>query len=375
MPRNHPRIVQTSMFLVQGWRANVDIQYILYDDILAKTTASDISQVSDYIISYICKGTETSVQEKHKLKDLVMNSEECTGDVNDVKRLSRKIMNESTKNRIISKQESMCHVGRLPLFLCSENIENVSLSGYRRIGTDSQAQTTFITTYANRLECYNMSLDQYFDYKKNKQSRYSKQNIIPNYVGGKIECLYPLMGSQARSFLMVYTPWSRRFPHEGKPNDVLVKLFEEFLRSQQCPPSLKYAYLKARDTYLYDLKQPVNICQPLSTNLNEAMQIDDQAHDIAALTALLPCNFDHSEFSLQHRYNFGEDHDWTAQTYQVIFSTKMLWLRFSFCFILIYFLSHRCIQKKNLVDGYVIQFSEKSNQLQGKFKKHMFLGH
>ena len=184
IPRNNPRIVQTSMFLVQGWRANVDIQYILYDDILAKTTASDISQVSDYIISYICKGTETSVQEKHKLKDLVMNSEECTGDVNNVKRLSWKIMNESTKKRIISKQESMCHVGRLPLFLCSENIENVSLSGYRRIGTESQAQTTFIMTYANRRECYNMSLDQYFDYKKNKQSRYSKQNIIPNYVGG-----------------------------------------------------------------------------------------------------------------------------------------------------------------------------------------------
>ena len=66
---------------------------------------------------------------------------------------------------------------------------------------------------------------------------------------GGIECLYPLTGSQARSFLMVYTPWSRRFPHEAKPNDVLVRLFEEFLKSQQCPPSLKYAYLKAKDTY------------------------------------------------------------------------------------------------------------------------------
>ena len=131
MPRNNPRIVQASMFLVQGWRANVDIQYSLYDDILAKTMASDISQVSDYIIPYICKGTETSVQEKHKLKALVMNSEERTGDVNDVKRLSRRIVNESTKSRISSKQESMCHIGRLPLFLCSESIENVSLSGYR----------------------------------------------------------------------------------------------------------------------------------------------------------------------------------------------------------------------------------------------------
>ena len=137
---------------------------------------------------------------------------------------------------------------------------------------------------------------------------------------GGIECLYPLTGSQARSFLMVYTPWVRRFTHKGKPNELLIKLFEAFFRSQQCPPLLKYAYLKARDTYRYDLKQPVNICQPLSTNLNEAMQIDDQAYDIAALNALLPCNFDHSEFSLQHQYNFGEDHDWTVQTYQVFFN-------------------------------------------------------
>ena len=157
---------------------------------------------------------------------------------------------------------------------------------------------------------------------------------------------------------------------------MLVKLFEEFLRSQQCPPSLKYAYLKATDTYLYDLKQPVNICQPLSTNLNEAMRIDDQAHDIAALTALLPCNFDHSEFSLQHRYNFSEDHDWTAQTYQVIFlQLKCYGCVLVFVLYSSIFLSRRYIQKKNLVYGYVIQFSEKSNQLQGKFKKHIFLGH
>lgn len=118
LPRNHPRIVQTSIFLLQGWRANVDIQLLLYDTTFDKTTASDVSKISDYIISYICKGTETSVQEKIRLKDLVLNSTECTGDINDVKRVSRHIMNEATKNRIISKQESMCHIGRLPLFLC-----------------------------------------------------------------------------------------------------------------------------------------------------------------------------------------------------------------------------------------------------------------
>ena len=47
------------MFLVQGWRANVDIQLLLYNDDITKTTASDVAQISDYIISYICRGSET----------------------------------------------------------------------------------------------------------------------------------------------------------------------------------------------------------------------------------------------------------------------------------------------------------------------------
>ena len=64
LPRNHPRIVQTSIFLLQGWRANVDIQLLLYNGSLETTSAENISQVSDYIILYICKGTETFIQEK-----------------------------------------------------------------------------------------------------------------------------------------------------------------------------------------------------------------------------------------------------------------------------------------------------------------------
>ena len=166
LPRNHPRVIQTSMFLVQGWRANVDIQLLLYDDNITKTTASDVAQISDYIISYICKGTETSVQEKLRVKDIILNSSECTGDIADVKRVSRHILNEATKNRLISKQESMCYIGQLPLFLCSEIIENISLSGYRKIGTQQEAQTTFLITYAKRQEKHEMSLHQYFDYKK-----------------------------------------------------------------------------------------------------------------------------------------------------------------------------------------------------------------
>ena len=62
----------------------------------------------------------------------------------------------------------MCYIGRLPLFLCSEIIENVSLSVYRKIGTQQETQTTFLITYAKPQEKHEMSLYQYFDYKTMK---------------------------------------------------------------------------------------------------------------------------------------------------------------------------------------------------------------
>ena len=102
---------------MQGWCANVDIQFLLYDGTLDKTSVAEISQISDYIISYVCKGTETSVQEKNRMKDVILNSSECTGDISDVKRISRHLLNEVIKNRVISKQETMCYIARLPFFL------------------------------------------------------------------------------------------------------------------------------------------------------------------------------------------------------------------------------------------------------------------
>ena len=139
--------------------------------------------------------------------------------------------------------------------------------------------------------------------------------VIPNYVGGKIETLYPLTGSQAQSFLMVYTPWINKFPYEGKDGDSLIKLFETFLYSTQCPSFLKYAYLKAKDAYFFELKQPTASFQPSATNINEAMKYDTDAENIIALTSLLPSNFNNNLFGLEQQYDLGSSHNWSEQTY------------------------------------------------------------
>jgi hypothetical protein len=64
LPRNDSRIYQSSLSFVQSWRANCDIQILLYNSDPKCPNPEDIGRVTDYIIAYACKGNETIVQEK-----------------------------------------------------------------------------------------------------------------------------------------------------------------------------------------------------------------------------------------------------------------------------------------------------------------------
>jgi hypothetical protein len=67
------------------------------------------------------------------MKDLVMNMEDMYGNKEGVFSSTRKLLNHASVDRTISKQEAMCLLAQLPLILCSERIEPVSLSPSRRI--------------------------------------------------------------------------------------------------------------------------------------------------------------------------------------------------------------------------------------------------
>lgn len=162
-----------------------------------------------------------------------------------------------------------------------------------------------------------MSLHQYFHFKKNKHDRGKAQITIPNYVGGKIENLYPLKGRQAKSLLMVYTPWHLKFQHDNQDDDFLIDLFEKFVSSNKCPISLKNSYHQAKNSYYYDLKEPTSGFQTISTNLHEAMAVDVDASDILALTGLLPGTPDSFNNSFDQQYDMGKNHDWSKPSYKV----------------------------------------------------------
>ena len=72
MPRNHSRVVQTSLDLLQSWRANCDIQLLIYNCDPKNPDIMDIARVTDYIVAYSCKGSITLKEEREQSKNLLL---------------------------------------------------------------------------------------------------------------------------------------------------------------------------------------------------------------------------------------------------------------------------------------------------------------
>ena len=94
----------------------------------------------------------------------------------------QKCLNKSISNRTITKQEAMCQVGKLPLVICSESIDTISLSGVVRVKeTESYNCKTLISRYSTRTMHLDKSLHEYFHITKNHNP---KKEFVPHYVGG-----------------------------------------------------------------------------------------------------------------------------------------------------------------------------------------------
>ena len=71
MPRNHNRLNQTSMDLLQSWRGNCDAQVLVYDCDPKKPNIAEIARVTDYVVAYSCKGNCTFKEEREQMQKLI----------------------------------------------------------------------------------------------------------------------------------------------------------------------------------------------------------------------------------------------------------------------------------------------------------------
>ena len=58
------RFNQSSQVMIHSWRGNCDIKLLLFDTDPIHPDIREIANVSDYIVSYTCKGHQTLSQER-----------------------------------------------------------------------------------------------------------------------------------------------------------------------------------------------------------------------------------------------------------------------------------------------------------------------
>ena len=73
LPRTRSRkVTQHSRTLLQAWRANADLQLLIYRSDPHKPDVGEIEAVSRYCVSYAGKKNKTGAQEKRTVQDIIM---------------------------------------------------------------------------------------------------------------------------------------------------------------------------------------------------------------------------------------------------------------------------------------------------------------
>jgi hypothetical protein len=316
--RNTKTIIQSSKYLIRGWRGNCDIQLLIYKSAPDDVDPTDVSRVTNYIVSYACKGSESVVDEKKEMASIIKAAREEEGDKRDVKRIARKLLNVCTKSRVVSKQEAVCQLVGLPLYTCSEQLEPVSLAGSTRLGTGKQATTTFLSKYANRgagPHVKDLSLDKYFHHLYNKQEDHKKKLKIPIYSGANCEATYPATAAYARGIMLIHSVWHGTFNLDRNNEDLLTE-FEKFVQNKSvCPESVSVSYERAR--------MAIGMIEPTTKNDNVdynnfTVLPDQDTLDLVELAnGIYNNNANESENDDAWNYEYGEDYDWTIRSVKV----------------------------------------------------------
>ena len=156
-------------------------------------------------------------------------------------------MNRAMAARVISQQEAMVELGCLPLVLCSETIQSVSISLNRRATSTQEGikpSVPFVQKYASRnVIFHHMSLKEYFHQQHNSGDS-NQCKTIPHFVGGSTYATYPITEPYARSMLYIYKPWNKLDPIRQTNYK---HQFETFLQQDTCPLELKIIHEREKE--------------------------------------------------------------------------------------------------------------------------------
>lgn len=212
----------------------------------------------------------------------------------------------------------MCELARLPMVICSEVIETISLSGYSKLSDGTfNASKTLMSKYKNRRSDPQLSFHEYFHLTKNQGSKKSRE-YVPHYVGGSGQPVFPISENYARIELMKHKPWNSE--NDLPPLTNVIEEFERFLQNPICPITVKLSYERAKLKYnqrLRGQKEAVSNDQEESNPMC-AMVYKDTRDTLAVCN-----NIGEVTNEIENMENSGlftgKDFNWSRRLYEVRF--------------------------------------------------------
>ena len=243
------------------------------------------------------------------------SSNEMTGTIDDVIAITRKLLNRTVVNRTIPKQECMVELDKLPLVLCTESIEPISLSGSYQV--KSSSATGLVERYRKvaptspGLSLYNFFHDDY----SRRQRISSCKTVVPHWIGGNGQPTFPVTYDYARTTLLVYKPWKAATPPR-LTKDEWINQFNEFVASESCPKSVKLTYIRVRER-----KLKKRHCEPTageeSYDYEPNADMDKETQDILSLVKTTTVSNDPTLNIDNFSYDRGLNYDWSHRIHPV----------------------------------------------------------
>lgn len=235
----------------------------------------------------------------------------------DVVRITRQILNRSSANRTIPKQEVSAELGEMPLVLSSEVTETINLSGSYRLSSDTHAD--LVNRYRRIAKNNpNLSLHDYVNTELNKEDRkirkkYGKNaTIIPHYVGANGQPKYPPTMEYARSVLIVHKPWGDNKPRRRNGPTEWIEEFEEFVQLDECPEFVKLEYARVKERARS--KRPEAVASEECYDDEFRADVDDEVKDLLSIITAKTMSNDPFLNVDDFKINRGLHYNWSERT-------------------------------------------------------------
>ena len=147
-------------------------------------------------------------------------------------RLVRHILNRTTTQRTISKQECMVLLSQIPLVMCSELIKTISISDSKKLSNKTRTSKDIQEYVKRSQEEESMSYAEFFQNKMNSvdSRKTDSRTIIPHFVGLKSNPTYPVTVDYARATLIINKPWRKNTSPHLISNEEAIENFSTYLR-------------------------------------------------------------------------------------------------------------------------------------------------